>query len=120
MDHAKSPQVVVASDILKYQTWFLKVPIHCEGCRRKVKKVLQRIDGMLQHLRLTSSVFTTTFFLPEPMPQTKGREIPAAAMLKALRPLRRMEFKSNSRPTMMVMMKTKMMGFKLCVHCGRF
>ncbi|KAF7834488.1 heavy metal-associated isoprenylated plant protein 35-like [Senna tora] len=55
MDHAKSPQVVVASDILKYQTWFLKVPIHCEGCRRKVKKVLQRIDG----------VFTTTIDLQQ-------------------------------------------------------
>ncbi|CAL0330658.1 unnamed protein product [Lupinus luteus] len=35
---------------LKYQTWFLKVSIHCEGCRRKVKKILRSIDG----------VFTTT------------------------------------------------------------
>ncbi|KAK7264627.1 hypothetical protein RJT34_32236 [Clitoria ternatea] len=41
---------VVPSEPLKYQTWFLKVSIHCEGCRRKVKKVLQSIDG----------VFTTT------------------------------------------------------------
>ncbi|KAL9325535.1 hypothetical protein ACSQ67_006180 [Phaseolus vulgaris] len=49
---AKSPQAVVpsASEPLMYQTWFLKVSIHCEGCRRKVKKVLQSIDG----------VFTTT------------------------------------------------------------
>ncbi|WJX27846.1 hypothetical protein P8452_16627 [Trifolium repens] len=31
---------------LKYQTWFLKVSIHCEGCRKKVKKVLKRIDGV--------------------------------------------------------------------------
>ncbi|XP_054821359.1 heavy metal-associated isoprenylated plant protein 35-like isoform X2 [Prosopis cineraria] len=45
---AKSAEA--ASQTLKYQTWFLKVPIHCEGCRKKVKKVLQRIDG----------VFTTT------------------------------------------------------------
>ncbi|XP_057418757.1 heavy metal-associated isoprenylated plant protein 35-like [Lotus japonicus] len=45
---AKSAQVT--SQTLKYQTWFLKVSIHCEGCRRKVKKVLQSIDG----------VFTTT------------------------------------------------------------
>ncbi|KAK4256628.1 hypothetical protein QN277_006329 [Acacia crassicarpa] len=45
---AKSAEA--ASQTLKYQTWLLKVPIHCEGCRRKVKKVLQRIDG----------VFTTT------------------------------------------------------------
>ncbi|KAI4341693.1 hypothetical protein MLD38_026386 [Melastoma candidum] len=47
--------VAVASEALapgplKYQTWMLKVPIHCEGCRRKVKKVLHSIDG----------VFTTT------------------------------------------------------------
>ncbi|KAK2358270.1 heavy metal-associated isoprenylated plant protein [Trifolium repens] len=38
------------SQPLKYQTWFLKVSIHCEGCKRKVKKVLQSIEG----------VFTTT------------------------------------------------------------
>ncbi|PON80348.1 Heavy metal-associated domain containing protein [Parasponia andersonii] len=31
---------------LKYQTWVLKVSIHCEGCKRKVKKTLQRIDGV--------------------------------------------------------------------------
>ncbi|XP_045790490.1 heavy metal-associated isoprenylated plant protein 35-like isoform X1 [Trifolium pratense] len=31
---------------LKYQTWFLKVSIHCEGCKKKVKKVLKRIDGV--------------------------------------------------------------------------
>ncbi|KAL5163471.1 Heavy metal-associated isoprenylated plant protein 36 [Glycine soja] len=47
---AKSAEAVVPLEPLKYQTWFLKVSIHCEGCRRKVKKVLQSIDG----------VFTTT------------------------------------------------------------
>ncbi|PON88313.1 Heavy metal-associated domain containing protein [Trema orientale] len=31
---------------LKYKTWVLKVSIHCEGCKRKVKKTLQRIDGV--------------------------------------------------------------------------
>ncbi|TQD75611.1 hypothetical protein C1H46_038851 [Malus baccata] len=31
---------------LKYQTWILRVPMHCEGCKRKVKKVLQRTDGV--------------------------------------------------------------------------
>lgn len=31
---------------LKYETWFLKVPIHCEGCKKKVKKVLHSIDGV--------------------------------------------------------------------------
>ncbi|CAJ1963417.1 unnamed protein product [Sphenostylis stenocarpa] len=41
---AKPPQL--ASQPLNYQTWFLKVSIHCEGCRRKVKKVLKNIDGV--------------------------------------------------------------------------
>ncbi|KAK9281912.1 hypothetical protein L1049_004820 [Liquidambar formosana] len=31
---------------LKYQTWILKVSIHCEGCKKKVKKVLHSIDGV--------------------------------------------------------------------------
>ncbi|KAJ6723447.1 HEAVY METAL-ASSOCIATED ISOPRENYLATED PLANT PROTEIN 33-RELATED [Salix koriyanagi] len=35
-----------ALDMLKYQTWVLKVSIHCEGCKKKVKKVLQSIDGV--------------------------------------------------------------------------
>jgi hypothetical protein len=30
------------------QTWILKVSLHCEGCKRKVKKVLQSIDGTNQ------------------------------------------------------------------------
>ncbi|URE30994.1 Heavy-metal-associated domain [Musa troglodytarum] len=28
------------------QTWILKVSIHCEGCRKKVKKVLQSMEGV--------------------------------------------------------------------------
>ncbi|KAF5774212.1 putative heavy metal-associated domain, HMA, heavy metal-associated domain superfamily [Helianthus annuus] len=32
--------------ILKYKTWVLKVSIHCVGCKRKVKKVLQTIEGV--------------------------------------------------------------------------
>ncbi|XP_050219064.1 heavy metal-associated isoprenylated plant protein 36-like [Mercurialis annua] len=31
---------------LKCKTWDLKVSIHCQGCKRKVKKVLQSIDGV--------------------------------------------------------------------------
>ncbi|KAF6142652.1 hypothetical protein GIB67_015138 [Kingdonia uniflora] len=31
---------------LKYETWVLRVSIHCEGCNRKVKKVLQSIEGV--------------------------------------------------------------------------
>ncbi|KAK9136911.1 hypothetical protein Sjap_007505 [Stephania japonica] len=36
---------------LQYRTWVLKVSIHCEGCKRKVKKVLQSVEG----------VYTVTF-----------------------------------------------------------
>ncbi|KAF2314982.1 hypothetical protein GH714_037431 [Hevea brasiliensis] len=35
-----------APEQLKYQTWVLKVSIHCEGCRKKVRKVLQGVDGV--------------------------------------------------------------------------
>ncbi|OVA04300.1 Heavy metal-associated domain [Macleaya cordata] len=35
-----------ASEPLNYKTWVLKVSIHCEGCKRKVKKILQSIDGI--------------------------------------------------------------------------
>lgn len=35
-----------ASQPLRAQVWVLKVSIHCEGCKRKVKKVLQSIDGV--------------------------------------------------------------------------
>lgn len=31
---------------LQYQTWVLKVSIHCEGCKKKVKKVLKGIEGV--------------------------------------------------------------------------
>ncbi|KAL9668990.1 hypothetical protein QQ045_006531 [Rhodiola kirilowii] len=31
---------------LTYQTWVLKVSIHCEGCKRKVKRILRAIEGV--------------------------------------------------------------------------
>ncbi|PKU63718.1 heavy metal-associated isoprenylated plant protein 35 [Dendrobium catenatum] len=31
---------------LSYQTSVLKVSIHCEGCKKKVRKILQRLDGV--------------------------------------------------------------------------
>ncbi|GMJ13313.1 HEAVY METAL ASSOCIATED PROTEIN 5 [Hibiscus trionum] len=34
--------------LLKIQTCVLKVNIHCEGCKQKVKKLLQRIEGVYQ------------------------------------------------------------------------
>ncbi|GMY16881.1 heavy metal-associated isoprenylated plant protein 36-like [Fagus crenata] len=35
-------------ETLKYQTWVLRVSIHCEGCKKKVKKVLQGIEGVYE------------------------------------------------------------------------
>ncbi|URE35200.1 Heavy-metal-associated domain [Musa troglodytarum] len=34
------------SEPLNYKTWVLKVSIHCEGCKRKVKKILKSIPGV--------------------------------------------------------------------------
>ncbi|KAL1531925.1 heavy metal-associated isoprenylated plant protein 37-like [Salvia divinorum] len=35
-------------NLLKIQTCVLRVNIHCEGCQQKVKKILQRIEGVYQ------------------------------------------------------------------------
>lgn len=32
--------------LMNYKTWVLKVSIHCEGCKRKVKKILQQVPGV--------------------------------------------------------------------------
>ncbi|KAJ0089008.1 hypothetical protein Patl1_32301 [Pistacia atlantica] len=37
------------SQPLKYQTWVLKDFIHCEGCKKKVSKVLKGIDDSQQY-----------------------------------------------------------------------
>ncbi|KAL6187636.1 hypothetical protein ACLB2K_039034 [Fragaria x ananassa] len=34
--------------LLKIQTCYLKVNIHCDGCKQKVKKLLQRIEGVYE------------------------------------------------------------------------
>ncbi|KAK1354199.1 putative Chloroplast-targeted copper chaperone [Heracleum sosnowskyi] len=34
------------NETINFQTWVLKVYIHCEGCKKKVKKVLQSIEGV--------------------------------------------------------------------------
>nr|GMD80534.1 heavy metal-associated isoprenylated plant protein 33-like [Ipomoea batatas] len=33
-------------EFLKIQTCVLKVNIHCDGCKHKVKKILQKIEGV--------------------------------------------------------------------------
>ncbi|URD84301.1 Heavy-metal-associated domain [Musa troglodytarum] len=35
-----------ASESLKYMTWVLKVSIHCEGCKKKVHRILKGIPGV--------------------------------------------------------------------------
>uniref|UniRef100_A0A803KP18 HMA domain-containing protein n=1 Tax=Chenopodium quinoa TaxID=63459 RepID=A0A803KP18_CHEQI len=34
------------SEPLKYKTWVLRVSIHCEGCKRKVKRILHSVEGV--------------------------------------------------------------------------
>ncbi|XP_068316853.1 heavy metal-associated isoprenylated plant protein 36-like [Pyrus communis] len=36
----------VSVPTLKYKIWVLKVPIHCGGCKKKVAKILKKIDGV--------------------------------------------------------------------------
>ncbi|KAL6198158.1 hypothetical protein ACLB2K_027950 [Fragaria x ananassa] len=43
---------------LKYHTWVLKVSIHCEGFKKKVKKVLQSIEG--KYISNLTWVYTIT------------------------------------------------------------
>ncbi|KAK6127396.1 hypothetical protein DH2020_038856 [Rehmannia glutinosa] len=42
----KEPAGCDNSEPLKYKTWALRVSIHCGGCKKKVKKVLQSIEGV--------------------------------------------------------------------------
>ncbi|KAF7804839.1 heavy metal-associated isoprenylated plant protein 36-like [Senna tora] len=42
------------------QTWILKVLIHCEGCKKKVKKVLQGIDGRVYTTEVDSQQHKVT------------------------------------------------------------
>ncbi|KAF8083460.1 hypothetical protein N665_0772s0029 [Sinapis alba] len=54
--------------LLKIQTYSLRVSIHCEGCNKKVKKLLQRIEGVYhvkveaehQKVTVSGSVDSTT------------------------------------------------------------
>ncbi|XP_057959805.1 heavy metal-associated isoprenylated plant protein 35-like [Malania oleifera] len=57
-----------SSEPLKYKRWDLKVSIHCQGCKRKVQKVLKSIDGVyianvdsrLQKVTVTGNVDVET------------------------------------------------------------
>ncbi|KAH6766388.1 Heavy metal transport/detoxification superfamily protein [Perilla frutescens var. hirtella] len=42
----KAPDGGDTSEPLTYKTWILRVSIHCGGCKKKVKKVLQSIEGV--------------------------------------------------------------------------
>ncbi|OMO81873.1 hypothetical protein COLO4_23389 [Corchorus olitorius] len=58
---ASDKDAAAGAGALKYQTWVLKVFIHCEGCKKKVKKVLQSIDDSQQHkVTVTGSVDAET------------------------------------------------------------
>lgn len=36
------------SEPIKFKKWILKVSIHCEGCKKKVKKILQQVQGVFE------------------------------------------------------------------------
>ncbi|RDX69034.1 Heavy metal-associated isoprenylated plant protein 36 [Mucuna pruriens] len=43
---AKAGEEAHQGETLKYKTWVLKVLIHCDGCKKRTKKILQGIDGV--------------------------------------------------------------------------
>ncbi|KAI3849021.1 hypothetical protein MKX03_011464 [Papaver bracteatum] len=47
-DQVAATSVEESPEPLRYQTSVLKVSIHCQGCKKKVKKILQSIDGVYQ------------------------------------------------------------------------
>ncbi|PAL60667.1 hypothetical protein CEJ83_21355, partial [Acinetobacter baumannii] len=42
----KEEKKMSKEEFMKIQTYVLKVNIHCDGCKHKVKKILQKIDGV--------------------------------------------------------------------------
>lgn len=44
---------------MKSQTYSLRVSIHCEGCNKKVKKLLQRIEGLFYFKHAKHFCFTS-------------------------------------------------------------
>ncbi|PIA44793.1 hypothetical protein AQUCO_01700409v1 [Aquilegia coerulea] len=59
-------------EFLKIRTCVLKVHIHCDGCKQKVKKLLQKIDG----------VYTTTVDAEQGKVTVSGNIEPAALIKK--------------------------------------
>ncbi|KAJ6764162.1 HEAVY METAL TRANSPORT/DETOXIFICATION DOMAIN PROTEIN [Salix koriyanagi] len=59
-------------EFLKIQTCVLKVNIHCDGCKQKVKKLLQKIDG----------VFTTSIDSEQGKVTVSGNVDPAVLIKK--------------------------------------
>ncbi|KAI8003974.1 Heavy metal-associated isoprenylated plant protein 32 [Camellia lanceoleosa] len=51
-----SVQNMSKEEFLKIQTCVLKVNIHCDGCKRKVKKILHKIDGIFHSISIPSIV----------------------------------------------------------------
>jgi len=56
--------VMFLSCVLCCQTLALRVSIHCEGCKKKVKKVLHSIEGMvcMLHKKLEEQ-YSSSFIL---------------------------------------------------------
>ncbi|XP_044471661.1 heavy metal-associated isoprenylated plant protein 36-like [Mangifera indica] len=70
---AKEKEVEETQEHLKYKTWVLRVSIHCEGCRKKLKKILTNIDG----------VYTTNIDLRQQKVTVVG-DVDAATLIRKL------------------------------------
>ncbi|KAG6472087.1 hypothetical protein ZIOFF_069542 [Zingiber officinale] len=68
-DNAKFLKIQV---LLRLQTCTLKVNIHCDGCKKKVKKLLHKVDG----------VYTTSIDAEEGKVTVSGNVDPAALLKK--------------------------------------
>ncbi|KAL3582884.1 hypothetical protein D5086_017216 [Populus alba] len=76
-------------EFLKIQTCVLKVNIHCDGCKQKVKKILQKIDG----------VFTTNIDSEQGKVTVSGNVDPAVLIKKLAKSAQRWPTNPSANPT---------------------
>ncbi|PIM98686.1 Copper chaperone [Handroanthus impetiginosus] len=76
-------------EFLKIQTCVLKVNIHCDGCKQKVKKILQKIEG----------VYTTKIDSEQGKVTVSGNVDPATLIKKLTKNGKRAEIWGAPKPT---------------------
>ncbi|KAF8394457.1 hypothetical protein HHK36_020665 [Tetracentron sinense] len=76
-------------EFLKAQTCVLKVNIHCDGCKQKVKKLLQKIEG----------VYTTTIDAEQGKVTVSGNVDPATLIRKLVKKGKHAELWGAQKPS---------------------